>query len=129
MTGIQIRSKGTTTALVMMSIAGMLGSLKAAEPAAPGKDLFARRCSGCHALDSEKSGPRLRGVLNRKAGTLATFLYSDALRTSGITWDEQALSRWLENPTAVVKDTDMEFRVTNADERAAIIAYLRTVSK
>ena len=31
-----------------------------------GRDLFAKRCSGCHALDSDKEGPRLGGVF---AGT------------------------------------------------------------
>src|SRR4051794_18346197 len=94
-----------------------------------GKDVFSRRCSGCHALDNDKTGPRLRGVLNRKAGTVNGFLYSDALRGSGITWDEARLNQWLQDPETVVKDTDMEFRVTNADERAAIIAYLRSTAK
>jgi cytochrome c len=94
-----------------------------------GKELFSKRCSGCHALDSDRVGPRLRGILDRKAGTVKGFVYSDALRDSGITWDEQRLNEWLENTEAVVKDNDMEFRVANADERAAIIAYLKSLGK
>jgi cytochrome c len=94
-----------------------------------GKELFSKRCSGCHALDSDRVGPRLRGILDRKAGTVKGFVYSDALRDSGITWDEQRLNEWLENTEAVVKDNDMEFRVPNADERASIIAYLKSLGK
>jgi cytochrome c len=93
-----------------------------------GKDLFARRCSGCHATDSTKEGPRLRGVIGRKAGSVAGFQYSDALRDSGITWTEELVTRWLANPDALVKDNDMEFRVTNADERAALVAYLKSLT-
>jgi cytochrome c len=93
-----------------------------------GKDLFARRCSGCHATDSNKEGPRLRGVVGRKAGTVAGFQYSDALRNSGITWTEDLLAKWLENPEVLVRDNDMEFRVSNGDERAALVAYLKSLT-
>jgi cytochrome c len=93
-----------------------------------GKELFARRCSGCHATDSSKEGPRLRGVIGRKAGTVAGFQYSDALRNSGITWTGDLLTKWLENPEALVKDNDMEFRVSNPDERAVLVAYLKSLT-
>ena len=92
-----------------------------------GKDAFAKRCSGCHAIDSNKEGPRLRGVLGRRAGSVQGFQYSDPLRKSGITCDEASLNQWLENSQALVKDNDMEFRVTNAAERAAILAYLKSL--
>jgi cytochrome c len=94
-----------------------------------GKDVFDRRCSGCHAADSSKEGPLLRGVVGRKAGTVAGFQYSDALRASGITWDEGLLAKWLENPDAMVKGTDMEFRVPKAEEREAVVAYLKSLSR
>jgi len=101
----------------------------AAGPASlDGKELFARRCSGCHGTDSSKEGPRLRGVLGRRAGTVAGFQYSEALRNSGITWTEDLLAKWLENPEALVRDNDMEFRVSNADERAALVAWLKSLT-
>lgn len=93
-----------------------------------GKDLFGRRCSGCHAADASKEGPRLRGVVGRKAGGVADFQYSDALRNSGITWTEDQLMKWLEDPEALVKDNDMAFRIVNADERAALVAYLKSLT-
>jgi len=93
-----------------------------------GKDVFAKRCSGCHSLDVDKEGPRLRGVFGRKAGSVAGFPYSDAVRNSGILWDENHLNRWLENPEQMVKDTNMEFRVSDPAERASLIAFLKSAA-
>jgi cytochrome c len=102
-------------------------SARAAPPDAErGRDVFAKRCSGCHALDSDKEGPRLRGVFGRKAGSVAGFPYSDAVRNSGIVWDENHLNRWLENPEQIVKDNNMEFHVGDAAERAALVAFLKS---
>jgi len=95
----------------------------------PGKEVFAKRCSGCHATDSDIGGPRLRGVFGRKAGAVAGFPYSDALRGSGIVWDENLLTKWLENPQALVKDNDMEFRVPNEGERRSVVNYLKSLGK
>jgi len=90
-----------------------------------GKDLFQRRCSGCHAADKDKEGPRLRGVHGRQAASVSSFHYSDALRKSRLTWDAGTLEKWLADPDKLVPDTDMSFRVTPPAERAAIIAYLK----
>ena len=70
----------------------------------------------------------MRGVLGRKAGTVPGFSYSNAIRSSGITWTEDLLNKWLQNPEALVKDNDMEFRVANTEERAALVAYLKTLT-
>ena len=51
-----------------------------------GKELFEKRCGGCHALDRDKEGPRLRGVYGRVAGSVDSFQYSDAVKKSKITW-------------------------------------------
>lgn len=121
-----------TAAVGLLSLAP-LATIRAGAASADvdrGRDLFAKRCSGCHALDSDKEGPRLRGVFGRRAGSIAGFPYSDGLRNSGISWDENHLDRWLENPEETVKDNNMEFRVRDAAERAALIAFLKSaVSK
>ncbi len=93
-----------------------------------GKDAFAKRCSGCHAVDSDKEGPRLRGVFGRKAGTVESFQYSEELRKSGIVWDQALLIKWLEDPQKVVPNTNMEFRVINPEERTAIVSYLKSLA-
>jgi cytochrome c len=92
-----------------------------------GEELFGRRCSGCHALDLNKEGPRLRGVYGRKAAGVPGFAYSDALKKADIRWNEATLDRWLSDPDAMAPDTDMAFRLADAEERKAVIAYLKTL--
>src|SRR5215831_564590 len=90
-----------------------------------GKQLFNKMCAGCHALDSEKEGPRLRGVFGRRAGAVGGFPYSEGMKTARLTWDEATLDKWLTDPAGVVADNDMAFRLENAEQRADIIAYLK----
>jgi cytochrome c len=94
----------------------------------PGKQIFEKRCTGCHALDNEKVGPRLRGVYGRPAASLASFPYSKALLKSGITWDRDTLDKWLTDPDNFIPDNDMAFRVANPEERAVIVGYLKEIS-
>jgi cytochrome c len=94
-----------------------------------GKELFERRCTGCHALDGGKVGPRLRGVYGRAAGSDPSFPYSESIRKSGVKWDSNSLDKWLTDPDLFIPDNDMAFRVPNADERAAIIGYLKELAR
>jgi cytochrome c len=93
-----------------------------------GKQLFEKRCTGCHSLDNNKEGPRLHDVYGRKAGSVSDFGYSDQLKAAHIIWDEHSLDQWLTNPDAVVPDNDMAFRVADPHERADIIQFLRLSS-
>ncbi|HYW48576.1 MAG TPA: c-type cytochrome [Bryobacteraceae bacterium] len=97
----------------------------AATQALAGAALFEKRCTGCHALDQAKEGPPLRGVFGRAAGRDPQFPYSDALKRSRVTWNEGTLDKWLADPESLVPGTDMPFRLSNAAERADIIAYLK----
>ena len=115
---------------IVPAIAAALGAFAMTalpeQAAAPqGRSLFEKRCSGCHDLDGTKVGPPLRHVFARHSASDPRFHYSEALKKARITWDAASLDRWLLNPDAVVPDNDMPFRLENAEERAAIIAYLR----
>src|SRR5437867_5040706 len=58
-------------------------------------------CAACHSLEPKRNltGPTLSGVLGRKAGALESFArYSEALKKSGIVWNEHALDAWIANP-------------------------------
>ena len=90
-----------------------------------GRDLFDKRCTGCHSLDSIKVGPPLRGTFGHRAATDPKFPYSDALKKTAPVWDEVTLDKWLADPDALVPDNDMSFRLADAGERAAIVAYLK----
>jgi len=104
-------------------------AMSAPQVGAQGGDvLFVKRCGGCHYLDEDKEGPRLRHIYGAKAGNVASFKYSSALKSSHVVWDEATLDKWLANTDSVVPDNDMDFRVSKPEERAAIIQYLKSVS-
>lgn len=119
------------TPIALMVVAGLLGSPVSygsgdgAADADKGKVLFGRRCTGCHSLDQNKEGPHLRDVYGRRAGTVADFQYSDAVKAAQITWDAATLDKWLTDTDSAIPNNDMAFRVTSAEERADIIAFLR----
>jgi cytochrome c len=100
----------------------------AADETQPGRQLFERRCTGCHALDRAKEGPPLAGVYGRRVGSIAGFGYSAGMKSAGFTWDDAHLDRWLTDTDSVVPDNNMDFHVASAAERAAIIGYLRALS-
>jgi cytochrome c len=94
-----------------------------------GLAVFEKRCTGCHSLDEDKEGPRLRGVYGQKAGILSTtFEYSSALKASNVTWDAPSLNQWMADPEKIIPKSDMFFRVPQAQERIDVIAYLQTLS-
>ena len=111
--------------LVMLAAAFAVVVMTARTQTGDGKSLFEKRCSGCHSLDHDKEGPRLGGVYGRAAGSVASFNYSDALKSSHITWDADTLEKWLAGPDKFVPESDMAFHVESATERSAIIAYLK----
>jgi cytochrome c len=90
-----------------------------------GREVYEKRCTGCHSLDTVKVGPSLRAVFGRRAAADPSFPYSDALKRAKLTWDEATLDRWLADPEALVPDNDMGFRLGQAEERSALIAYLK----
>jgi cytochrome c len=90
-----------------------------------GKDVFERRCAGCHSLDQNREGPRLRGVFGRISGTVSDFDYSPAVKQAHITWNDVSLERWLADPDTFVPANNMEFRVTKPQERSDLIRFLK----
>jgi cytochrome c len=104
-------------------------SLSMAQPAKQGKELFEKRCGGCHALDRDKEGPRLGGVFGRAAGTVKSFQYSEVLKKFRITWTSELLDQWLTDPERLVPNNDMAFHLDKPEERDQIIAYLKQSSR
>jgi len=114
-------------AFAFLLIASTLSDMGRAQDAGAGagKELFDRRCGGCHALDRDKEGPRLRGIYKRTAASVDSFLYSDALKKSKVVWTDETLDRWLADPEKLVPNNDMSFHVDKSEERRAIISYLK----
>ena len=70
------------------------------------------KCQICHALDEaggNRVGPNLHGIFGRKAGTVAGFNSSDAIKNSGIVWDDGTLAKFLRDPKEAVPGNRMSF--------------------
>ncbi len=93
-----------------------------------GAALYEQRCAACHSLDANRIGPAHRGVVGRKAGGVAGFAYSPAVKASDLVWTEDSLDRWLTDPQAVIPGQRMNYRVADAAARADIIAFLKRQS-
>ncbi|WP_234038251.1 cytochrome c family protein [Erythrobacter sp. YJ-T3-07] len=99
------------------------------DPAA-GEKAFAV-CTTCHSVEAgvNKTGPSLHGVVGREAGSIADFNYSDANKSSGITWTPEELFVYLADPQATIPGTKMIFPgLKDPQKRADVIAYLETQS-
>jgi cytochrome c len=120
-------SASDVNALAMLRGNGVVSeaALSGEGDAARGKALFERRCTGCHALDVNREGPRLGNVFGRRAGSVAGYAYSAALKGSGVTWNDVTLERWLSDPDMIVPGNDMDFHVPKAEDRLDLIAYFK----
>jgi len=94
------------------------------------EDLFRERCIVCHAIGCNRTGPKLGGVLGRKAGSVPDFQgYSNGLKNASWTWNEEMVGRWITDPKKLVADTNMSggaFRkVEKSEERNLLIQFIK----
>jgi cytochrome c len=94
-----------------------------------GQQLYESRCVACHSVDQSRVGPAHRGVFGRRAGRVADYDYSPALKASRLVWSERTLDAWLTNPERMIPGQRMGYQVTDASDRADLIAYLKAISR
>ncbi len=121
--------------LVLVGAAMMAGastaSAQAAGDPAKGKTVYAR-CAACHDLNTgaTRLGPSMKGIVGRKAGSVAGFAYSPAMKAKAVTWNAQALDAYLAAPAKYIPGNRMPFAgLPNAQDRADLIAYLKQAAK
>jgi cytochrome c len=117
-----------TTAVLRATVAA------AADADSCGPDVLERgrlmfnQCAMCHSSkggDPAKVGPNLFGVEGRRAGTVADFVFSRAMRESGLVWSSETLNKFLANPQAFVPGTQMGYAgMRQPQDRAAVICFL-----
>jgi cytochrome c len=99
----------------------------AAQNVADGEHEFAV-CRACHQVgDTAENmlGPLLNGLDGRKAGSVADYPYSEAMKNSGIVWNEATFKQYIHDPQAMVKGTKMPFAGIKDDKKVADLwAYL-----
>jgi cytochrome c len=123
-----LKSIVCAVALVAAVVLGATGARAAGDPVT-GKQVF-KKCHACHNVGENAKnavGPTLNGLVGRKAGSVESYNYSEANKSSGITWDEATLDVYLKDPKAKVPGTKMAFPgLPNDKDRTDVIAYLAT---
>ena len=89
-----------------------------------------QKCKICHSFDKgapNRVGPNLNGVFGRKAGSVAGFTYSDAMKKSNIVWDDDALAKFLRDPKEALPGNRMSFPGVKDD--ATLHALLQSLKQ
>lgn len=121
-------------ALVWLAVMSFPAASLAAGDAERGAAVF-KKCAACHNADKpeNKIGPHLVNIFGRKAGSVDTFQYSDAMKKGGeggLVWDEKNLAEYLSAPKKFVPGNRMSFTgLKSADDIADLETYLKSMSK
>jgi cytochrome c2 len=103
------RAEFNMAAFILLTFASLPSVLAQSGDVSRGQRNF-RVCAPCHSLEPDRNmtGPSLANLWERKSGGLSSFeRYSDALKSSGIIWDDRTLDGWLTDPQRMVPDNDM----------------------
>ena len=94
-----------------------------------GRDvLFSAGCISCHAVECNRDGPRLGGIMGRRAGSVPDFDdYTNAMKNSNVVWTEDTLDKFLADPEAFIPGNSMATssgKLEDAKQRSDLIAFL-----
>ncbi|MBV6322236.1 c-type cytochrome [Duganella violaceipulchra] len=106
------------------------GQVSAAGDARVGEALF-KRCASCHQVGPYAQGgfgPQLNGIIGRRAASTKDYKYSEAMKKSGLVWDEKTLAAYLCAPHDVVPGTSMRFwGIKDEQQVADLLSYMRSL--
>jgi cytochrome c2 len=91
-----------------------------------------QECAACHKLEGgvNEVGPSLHGLFMRKAGELADFRYSPAMKRSAVTWTPETVDKYIADPQAMIPANRMPYAgMASANDRADLVAYLVKATK
>jgi cytochrome c len=100
---------------------------------ARGERLFNQQCKACHTVDkggASSGGPNLHGLVGRKAGETEGFSSSDAMKKSGIVWNDATLAEYLKDPKGRVPGTKMVYAGMKQEaQQQDMIAFLKKATQ
>jgi cytochrome c len=114
-----------------LSVLLAAGPSLAAGDAEEGEKVY-RKCKACHVVSEEQNrvGPHLVGIFGREAGSVEGFRYSDAMKESGIVWDEETLAAYLADPRGYIPGNRMTFAgLKDEEDIEDVIAYLKAATQ
>jgi cytochrome c len=100
---------------------------------AEGERVF-KRCKACHTVEAggrSRVGPNLHGIVGAPAARSDGFRYSPAFLAraeEGLRWTPDNLRLFLENPQKFIGQSKMVLKLTEAQDREDVIAYLSSLS-
>jgi cytochrome c len=124
--------KIATLGALIILVSSATASPALAQDVDAGKTSF-NKCLACHAVGEgakNKVGPLLNGLEGRKSGTIEGYSYSEANKSSGITWSKDAFLDYIKDPKAKIPGTKMVFAgIKNEKEAGDLWAYLAQFDK
>jgi len=122
-----------TVTTILVATQAPTQAVAQAGDAARGQRLFNQQCRACHTLEqggAATAGPNLHGLFGRKAGSAGGYDSSDAMKGSGIVWDEATLTDYLRDPKGKVPGTKMVYGgMKQAAQLADVTAYLKQATQ
>lgn len=131
----RVLALGVALTMGLSSVAAL-----AAGDATEGASVFKKRCFACHTADKggkNKVGPNLFGIYGNKPGLAEGYKYSPSYKQAadkGLVWNDDAISEYVDDPRKFIRKASgdakgrskMTYKLTKADERDDVIAYLKT---
>jgi cytochrome c len=112
---------------VAVALLAGVGTAAAQGDPEKGEKVF-NKCKTCHEIEDEKNkvGPHLVGIFGRPAGSVEGFKYSDAMKSSGVVWEDETITAYLKDPKGYIPGNRMVFPGLRKDEEIAdLLAYLQ----
>ena len=123
-----------TTVIALLGLLATAGAAAAQDAPAAGDPALGERvfakCRACHQIGEgahNAVAPELNGLIGRHSASVPDYNYSEAMKNSGITWDEATFKVYIRDPKAKVPGTKMSFAgLSKQSEIDNVTAYLKS---
>jgi cytochrome c len=126
-------TKPIQTAVALVLCMAPLTAMAQSGNATRGERVFNQQCKACHTVEkggASPTGPNLHGMFGRKAGATEGYDSSDAIKGSGIVWDDATLAEYLKDPKGRVPETKMVYAgLKQQAQLNDVIAYLKKATQ